>query len=85
VRPLARRLLRNRQWIEASSAPPKTPIPGTARCSPTCAYAGRADVVRLLIAAGADLAVLDNVFHGTPLSWATVGSGEQPRHAADGD
>jgi ankyrin repeat protein len=51
----------------------------------TAAYTGRADVVRLLIAAGADIEALDTAFDGTPLSWATVGSGGAPRHAGDGD
>jgi hypothetical protein len=51
----------------------------------TAAYTGRADVVRLLIAGGADLEAVDTAFDGTPLSWATVGSGERPRHAPDAD
>jgi ankyrin repeat protein len=41
----------------------------------TAANAGHADIVRLLIAAGADVEALDSTFGGTPLSWATVGSG----------
>ena len=38
------------------------------------AYAGRADVVRLLIGAGADIEAHDHTFGSTPLPWATVGS-----------
>jgi hypothetical protein len=51
----------------------------------TAAYTGRADLVRLLIAAGADLEARDTAFDSTPLSWATVGSGNPPRHGHDGD
>jgi ankyrin repeat protein len=40
------------------------------------ANAGQADVVRLLIAAGTDIEARDSTFKGTPLSWATVGSGQ---------
>src|ERR1022692_1476922 len=43
----------------------------------TAAYSGNAEVVRLLIDAGADLEVLDARFDGTPLAYATVGSGER--------
>jgi ankyrin repeat protein len=49
------------------------------------AYGGRADLVRLLIAAGADLEARDTAFDSTPLPWASVGSGNPPRHAPDGD
>jgi ankyrin repeat protein len=49
------------------------------------AYTGRADLVRLLIAAGADLEARDTAFDGTPLPWATVGSGNQAQPAPDGD
>jgi ankyrin repeat protein len=49
------------------------------------AYMGRADVVRLLIAHGADVECRDRRWRSTPLCWATVGSGERPpgRHPAD--
>lgn len=43
----------------------------------TAAYAGNAEVVRLLIDAGADLEARDAGFGGTPLAYATVGSGER--------
>jgi ankyrin repeat protein len=43
----------------------------------TAAYCGNAEVVRLLIDAGADLDALDARFDGTPLAYATVGSGER--------
>jgi ankyrin repeat protein len=43
----------------------------------TAAYYGNAEVVRLLIDAGADLEALDARFDGTPLAYATVGSGER--------
>jgi ankyrin repeat protein len=43
----------------------------------TAAYHGNAEVVRLLIDAGADLEALDARFDGTPLAYATVGSGER--------
>jgi ankyrin repeat protein len=49
------------------------------------AYTGRADLVRSLIAAGADIEARDTAFDGTPLSWATVGSGNPPRYGHDGD
>lgn len=39
------------------------------------AGSGSADAVAALIAAGADLESRDAMFGGTPLSWATVGSG----------
>ena len=41
------------------------------------AHAGKADVVRLLIDAGADLDGRDARFDSTPLAFATVGSGER--------
>jgi ankyrin repeat protein len=41
------------------------------------AYHGNAEVARLLIDAGADLDARDARFDGTPLAYATVGSGEQ--------
>jgi hypothetical protein len=41
------------------------------------AYHGNAEVVRLLIGAGAELDARDARFDGTPLAYATVGSGEQ--------
>ncbi|MGH9089227.1 MAG: ankyrin repeat domain-containing protein [Acidimicrobiales bacterium] len=43
----------------------------------TAAYGGNAEVVRLLIDAGAELDSRDANFDGTPLAYATVGSGEQ--------
>lgn len=43
------------------------------------AYAGRPDVVRLLIDHGADIEARDHRFQSTPLSWAMVGSGQPPR------
>jgi len=43
----------------------------------TAAYHGNAEVVRLLIDAGADLEGRDARFDGTPLAYATVGSGER--------
>jgi ankyrin repeat protein len=43
----------------------------------TAAYYGNAEVVRLLIDAGADLDAGDARFDGTPLAYATVGSGER--------
>jgi ankyrin repeat protein len=43
----------------------------------SAAYAGNAPVVRLLVDAGADLEARDTNFDGTPLAYATVGSGEQ--------
>ena len=49
------------------------------------AYTGRAELVRLLIAAGADIEARDTAFDGTPLPWASVGSGSPPRHHPDGD
>jgi ankyrin repeat protein len=49
------------------------------------AYGGRTDVVRLLIAGGADLERRDLQWHSTPLCWATVGSGERPGVEPDAD
>jgi ankyrin repeat protein len=43
----------------------------------TAAYHGNAEVVRLLIDAGADPGARDARFYGTPLAYATVGSGER--------
>ena len=43
----------------------------------TAAYHGNAAVVRLLLDAGADVDARDARFDGTPLAFATVGSGEQ--------
>lgn len=42
------------------------------------AYAGSADVVRLLIERGADLESLDERWQSTPVVWAVIGSGAQP-------
>jgi ankyrin repeat protein len=49
----------------------------------TAAYQGNAAVVRLLIDAGADVAARDARFDGTPLAFATVGSGEQAGKPGD--
>jgi ankyrin repeat protein len=43
----------------------------------TASYAGNAEAVRLLLDAGADLDARDDNFDGTPLGYATVGSGER--------
>ena len=43
------------------------------------AYFGRAEVVRLLVEAGADVEQLDGQWESTALCWAAVGSGEQRR------
>ena len=40
-------------------------------------YTGNAEAVQLLLAAGADVGARDDNFDGTPLAYATVGSGEQ--------
>ncbi len=45
------------------------------------AYHGNAAVVRLLLDAGADVGARDTRFDGTPLAFATVGSGEQAGRA----
>ncbi len=42
----------------------------------TASYAGNAEAVRLLLDAGADINARDDNFDGTPLAYATVGSGE---------
>ncbi len=49
------------------------------------AYAGRAPIVALLLARGADVNASDGQWGSTALAWATVGSGEQPRYARDAD
>ena len=49
------------------------------------AYSGRAELVRLLLARGADLDRADLQWGSTPLAWATVGSGERPRYSPAGD
>jgi|GEM_PF-192633 len=43
----------------------------------TASYAGNAEAVRLLLEAGADVNSRDDNFDGTPLAYATVGSGER--------
>jgi ankyrin repeat protein len=43
----------------------------------SAAYSGNAEVVRLLLHAGADVDARDARFGSTPLAFATVGSGEQ--------
>lgn len=50
------------------------------------AYAGRVAMIQLLLGAGADVNALDDQWRSTALAWASVGSGERPRHAvADAD
>lgn len=49
----------------------------------SAAFAGDAETVRLLLQHGADVDARDANFNGTPLGYATVGSGE--RQGADGD
>jgi ankyrin repeat protein len=49
------------------------------------AYRGRLDVVQLLLARGAEVDARDGQWHGTALTWAAVGSGEQPHTAAGAD
>jgi ankyrin repeat protein len=49
----------------------------------SAAYYGNAAVVQLLLAAGADVDARDTRFDGTPLGFATVGSGEQAGQPGD--
>ena len=49
------------------------------------AYRGREDVVRLLVERGAPVDAPDLQWRSTPLAWATVGSGERPRHTPAAD
>jgi len=49
----------------------------------TAAYCGNAAVVQLLLGAGADVDARDDRFEGTPLAFATVGSGEQAGQPGD--
>jgi ankyrin repeat protein len=42
------------------------------------AYAGSADVIRLLLGRGANLEARDATWDSPPLDWAAVGSGERP-------
>ena len=49
----------------------------------TAAYCGNVEVVRLLLAAGADVDARDARFNATPLAAATVGSGEQAGKRGD--
>jgi Ankyrin repeats (many copies) len=49
----------------------------------TAAYSGNAAVVRLLLDRGADVDARDDQFDGTPLAFATVGSGEQGGRSGD--
>ena len=49
----------------------------------TAAYHGNAAAVRLLLEAGADVDARDDRFDGTPLEFATVGSGEQAGKPGD--
>lgn len=49
------------------------------------AYAGRADVVRVLLGHGATVDARDAHWDSTPLGFATVGSGEHPAHRPGAD
>jgi ankyrin repeat protein len=49
----------------------------------TAAYAGRADTVQYLLSLGAELDARDERFDGTPLAYATVGSGESTDRQRD--
>jgi ankyrin repeat protein len=49
----------------------------------SAAYAGNAEVVRLLLDAGAEVDARDARFDATPLAYATVGSGEQAGKPGD--
>ncbi|MGI9091909.1 MAG: hypothetical protein ACR2FF_00360 [Mycobacteriales bacterium] len=49
------------------------------------AYSGSAETVALLLDRGADIEARDSHWHSPPLVWATVGSGERPRHNPDAD
>lgn len=49
------------------------------------AYAGRTDVIGLLLARGADVNARDGAWQATPLAWATVGSGEATRSLPGAD
>ncbi len=49
----------------------------------SAAYYGNAEVVRLLLDAGAEVDARDTRFDSTPLAAATVGSGEQPGQPGD--
>jgi ankyrin repeat protein len=49
----------------------------------SAAYQGNAAVVRLLLDAGAEVDARDAAFDGTPLAFATVGSGEQSGKPGD--
>lgn len=44
------------------------------------AYAGSAETVRLLLDRGADIEARDTHWDSSALVWATIGSGERPRH-----
>lgn len=49
------------------------------------AHSGSLQTVSLLLARGANIEAHDRVFEASPLSWAIVGSGEQPSNVADPD
>jgi ankyrin repeat protein len=49
----------------------------------TAAYAGKADLVRILLRSGAEVDARDARFEATPLAFATVGSGEQAGKPGD--
>ncbi|MGH3625675.1 MAG: ankyrin repeat domain-containing protein [Sciscionella sp.] len=49
------------------------------------AYSGGAETVRLLLDRGADIEARDSTWDSPPLVWATVGSGERPKHNPDAD
>jgi hypothetical protein len=46
------------------------------------AMAGRAEAVRVLLASGASVNALDNMFSATPLVWASEGWSHDPRTGA---
>jgi ankyrin repeat protein len=49
------------------------------------AYAGRPDMIALLLSRGADMDARDGAWEATPVAWASVGSGEPPRFRHDAD
>ena len=49
----------------------------------TASFSGNAEAVRLLLDAGADVDARDDNFDGTPLAYATVGSGERAGQSGD--
>lgn len=65
--------------------PPETRGDGGGTALHEAAYSGSARTVRLLIDRGADIEARDDTWNDTPLGWASVGSGEGPRHNTDAD